>query len=57
MSVGWGVERTAIAPAWDWYAKGITGSAEGLAAPQTELGVLLSETASDPVHPQRPLQH
>lgn len=39
----------AIAPAWDWYAKGITGSAQGLAAAQAELGVLLAETASDPV--------
>ncbi|WP_421702277.1 aminoglycoside phosphotransferase family protein [Aliiroseovarius sp.] len=39
----------AIAPAWDWYAKGITGSTAGQEAAQAELGTLLAETASDPV--------
>ncbi len=36
-------------PAWDWYAKGITGSAEGLEAAQTHLATLLTETVSGPV--------
>ena len=39
----------AIAPAWDWYAKGITGSADGLDAAQAEMETLLATTASDPV--------
>lgn len=39
----------AVAPAWDWYAKGISESTAGRDAAQAELGALLAETAGNPV--------